>query len=84
MPRYRWRTGKGLVRRAANVEEAAEMMKLEDGGKALAETLEAYTAVANGGGADEFGKTVFPAKNFRADGTLCESEPDPGWPGKMP
>lgn len=65
-------TGKGLVRRADNVNEAAEMAKFEDGGKALRETLEIYTAVANGDGTDEFGKTVFPVKNFIPDEPLCE------------
>lgn len=65
-------TGKGLVRKAENVAEAAEMMGHEDGGKALTATIDAYSKAANGDGADEFGKTVFPSKNFSADQPLCE------------
>ncbi|CAM9099437.1 unnamed protein product [Scytosiphon promiscuus] len=55
---------KGLVRRASNAAEAAEMMGHKDGGDVLTETLKEYTAAANGERADAFGKTVFPAKNF--------------------
>lgn len=51
------------------------MMGHTDGGKTLTETLEAYTATANGKRVDDFGKTVFPAKNFSADEALCEFEP---------
>lgn len=50
------------------------MMGHDDGGKALMETLEAYTAAASGERTDDFGKTVFPAKTFTADETLCESD----------
>lgn len=60
------------MRRASNAVEAAEMMGHDDGGKALAATLETYTAAANGKRADDFGKTVFPAKNFSATEPLRE------------
>lgn len=61
------------MRRASGAVEASEMMGHDDGGKAFMETLEAYTAAANGERDDDFGKTVFPAKTFTADETLCES-----------
>lgn len=48
------------------------MMGHGDGGKTLTETLEAYTATAKGERPDDFGKTVFPAKDFAADKPLCE------------
>lgn len=44
-----------------------------DGGKMLTETLGAYTATTNGEREDDFGKTVFPAKNFSAKQALCKS-----------
>lgn len=64
--------GKSLVRRAESASEAAQMLKMGDEGKALAATLEAYTAAAEHGGPDEFGKTVFPVKRFAVDEPLCE------------
>lgn len=60
------------MQKAENAVEAAEMMGNEDGGKALAATLEAYSKAANSDGADEFGKTVFPVKKFATDQPLCE------------
>lgn len=60
------------MRMAGDVVEAAQMMGHDDGGAALAATLETYTEVANGRSADVFGKTVFPAKNFGATDPLCE------------
>lgn len=61
------------MRRANDASEAAEMMGHTDGGKVLKETLETYTATANGqAGDDEFGKTVFPAKNFAPADPFCE------------
>lgn len=65
--------GKGLVQRAGNAVEASTIMGHDDGGKTLMETLKAYTATANGERADDFGKTVFPAKHFAAEEELCES-----------
>lgn len=56
---------KGLVRRAENAAEAAQMMRHDDA-SVLTATLEAYTEAANGKRADDFGKTVFPSKEFLA------------------
>lgn len=70
MPTYT--PGKGLVRRAGDAVEASQMMGHADGGAALIETLAAYTLAANGERADDFGKTVFPAKSFSATEPLCE------------
>lgn len=64
-------TGKGLVRRADNAAEAAQMMGHNDA-TVLTATLDAYTGAANGKRADDFGKTVFPSKNFVATEPLCE------------
>lgn len=63
--------GKGLVRRAENAAEAAQMMRHDDA-SVLTATLEAYTEAANGKRADDFGKTVFPSKEFLATEPLCE------------
>ena len=52
------------MRRAENAAEASEMMGHSDGGAILKSTLEAYTEAANGKRPDDFGKTVFPAKDF--------------------
>lgn len=38
----------------------------------LTATLESYTEAANGKRADDFGKTVFPSKDFSATEPLCE------------
>lgn len=61
------------MRRASDAVEASTLMGHTDGGETLTATLETYTATAKGERADDFGKTVFPAKNFSAEGTLCES-----------
>eukprot|EP00752_Nemacystus_decipiens_P001221 g1221.t1 len=61
---------KGLVRRASNAVEAATVMGHADGGKTLTETLEAYTAAAKGEREDDFGKSVFPAKDFSPEEPL--------------
>lgn len=64
--------GKGLVQRAGNAAEASAIMGHDDGGEMLMETLKAYTATANGERTDDFGKTVFPSKNFAAEEEFCE------------
>lgn len=62
------------MRRASDAVEAATLMGHTDGGKTLTETLEAYTATANGEREDDFGKTVFPAKTFSPKEPLRESK----------
>ena len=61
------------MRRASDAVEAATLMGHTDGGETLTETLEAYTATAKGEREDDFGKTVFPAKNFSPKEPLRES-----------
>lgn len=47
-------------------------MMRHDDASVLTATLEAYTEAANGKRADDFGKTVFPSKEFLATEPLCE------------
>lgn len=47
-------------------------MMNHDDATVLTATLEAYTEAANGKRKDDFGKTVFPSKNFLATEPLCK------------
>lgn len=47
-------------------------MMNHDDATVLTATLEAYTQAANGKRKDDFGKTVFPSKNFVATEPLCK------------
>lgn len=51
------------------------MLGYSDGGMTLKATLEDYTEIANGKRPDDFGKTVFPAKNFDPSRPFRETLP---------